>query len=65
MKRKLKKQIFPTSPYLLFVYLFDKVGTGGTLAPGADLSGKAAVILGRAFRRLLQMPRRASPLWIY
>ena len=36
----LKKLILPNLPYLLFVYLFDKVGQTARLAPGADLSGK-------------------------
>ena len=28
------------APYLLFVYLFDKIGQAVRLSPGADLSGK-------------------------
>ncbi len=36
----LKKLILPNIPYLLFVYLFDKVAQAARLAPGADLSGK-------------------------
>ena len=36
----LKKLILPNLPYLLFVFLFDKVGQAARLAPGADLSGK-------------------------
>ena len=36
----LKKLILPNLPYLLFVYLFDKVGQTARLAPGADFSGK-------------------------
>ena len=35
-----KKLLLPNLPYLLFVYLFDKVGQAARLAPGADLSGK-------------------------
>ena len=35
-----KKLILPNIPYLLFVYLFDKVAQAARLAPGADLSGK-------------------------
>ena len=35
-----KKLILPNIPYLLFVYLFDKVGQAVRLTPGADLSGK-------------------------
>lgn len=36
----LKKLIIPNIPYLLFVYLFDKVSQAARLAPGADFSGK-------------------------
>ena len=36
----LKKLILPNLPYLLFVFLFDKVGQAARLAPGADLSDK-------------------------
>ena len=36
----LKRLILPNLPYLLFVYLFDKVGQAARLAPGADFSGK-------------------------
>ena len=36
----LKRLILPNLPYLLFVFLFDKVGQAVRLAPGADLSGK-------------------------
>ncbi len=36
----LKKLILPNLPYLLFIFLFDKVGQAARLAPGADLSGK-------------------------
>ena len=40
----LKKLILPNLPYLLFVYLFDKVGQAARLAPGADISGKLLTI---------------------
>jgi type IV secretion system protein VirD4 len=36
----LKKLILPNLPYLLFAFLFDKVGQAARLAPGADLSDK-------------------------
>ena len=36
----LKKLILPNLPYLLFMYLFDKVGQAARLAPGADLPDK-------------------------
>ena len=35
-----KKLILPNIPYLLFVYLFDKIGQAVRLSPGTDLSGK-------------------------
>ena len=40
----LKKLILPNLPYILFVYLFDKVAQAVRLAPGADLSGKLLAI---------------------
>ena len=43
-----KKLLLPNIPYLLFVYLFDKVGQAVRLAPGADLSGKV-LSLGEGF----------------
>ena len=36
----LKKLILPNLPYLLFVYLFDKVSQAAQLAPGVDFSAK-------------------------
>ena len=35
-----KKLILPNVPYVLFVYLFDKVGQAARLSPGADISEK-------------------------
>lgn len=35
-----KKLIIPNLPYLLFVYLFDKVAQAARFAPGADFSAK-------------------------
>ena len=58
-----KKLLLPNIPYLLFVYLFDKVGQAVRLAPGADLSGKV-LSLGEGFSMLLQIHFRALPLWI-
>ena len=40
MKPELKKLLILNAPYLLFVYLFDKVGQAVRLAPGADISAK-------------------------
>jgi len=36
----LKKLLIPNIPYVLFVYLFDKIAQAFRLAPGADFSGK-------------------------
>ena len=40
MKDKLKKYLLPNMPYLLFVYLFDKLCQTVRLAPGLDASEK-------------------------
>ena len=40
MKPNIKKLLILNAPYLLFVYLFDKIGQAVRLSPGADLSGK-------------------------
>ncbi len=58
-----KKLLLPNIPYLLFVYLFDKVGQAVRLAPGADLSGKV-LSLQTAFPLPLQIRFRALPVWI-
>ena len=39
-----KKLILPNIPYVVFVYLFDKVGQAVRLAPGADISAKLLYI---------------------
>ena len=51
----LKKLLLPNIPYLLFVYLFDKVGQAVHLAPGADLSGKV-LSLGEGFSAAFANP---------
>lgn len=40
MDKKLKKKILLNAPYILFVWMFDKIGQGIRLAPGADASQK-------------------------
>ena len=40
MKPEIKKLLILNAPYLLFVYLFDKVGQAVRLAPGEDMSAK-------------------------
>ena len=55
MKPELKKLLILNAPYLLFVYLFDKVGQAVRLAPGADLSGKV-LSLGEGFSMAFATP---------
>ena len=45
MKPDFKKLLILNAPYLLFVWLFSKVGAAFRLAPGADLSGKLLNIM--------------------
>ena len=40
MKHEVKKLLILNLPYLLFVYLFDKIGAAVRLAPGTDASEK-------------------------
>ena len=49
MKDKLKKYLLPNLPYLLFVYLFDKLRQAVRLAPGLDASEKLLHI-GQGFQ---------------
>ena len=51
----LKKLILPNLPYVLFVYLFDKVAQAVRLAPGADISGKLLAI-GNGFTAAFASP---------
>ena len=51
----LKKLILPNLPYVLFVYLFDKLAQAVRLAPGADLSGKLLAI-GNGFTAAFASP---------
>ena len=62
MTDKLKKQLILNLPYLVFVYLFDKLCQGVRLAPGADASEKL-LISGRAFRRPSQVWHPVSICW--
>ena len=62
MKPNIKKLLILNAPYLLFVYLFDKVGQAVRLSPGADLSGK--LVSAAAFPLPFQMPCRVLTLWI-
>ena len=48
MKPEIKKLLILNAPYLLFVYLFDKVGAAVRLSPGMDASAKI-LHLGEGF----------------
>ena len=58
MKPEVKKLILLNLPYLLFVYLFGKVGQAFRLAHGIDLSAKLLHI-GRALPQPFPVPRPA------
>lgn len=45
MKPNIKKMLILNAPYLLFVWLFMKIGEAFRLSPGADLSGKLLHIM--------------------
>ena len=45
MKPEIKKLLILNAPYLIFVYLFDKIGQAVRLAPGVDLSSKLLSIV--------------------
>ena len=45
MKPNIKKLLILNAPYLLFVWLFMKIGEAFRLSPGADLSGKLLHIM--------------------
>ena len=49
MRLEVKKRIIANLPYLLFVYLFGKLGQTYRLAAGADLSEKVLAPCGRLF----------------
>ena len=57
-----KKLLLPNIPYLLFVYLFDKVGQAVRLTPGADLSGKV-LSLGAVSYTHLDVYKRQVRKW--
>lgn len=62
MKPEIKKLLIRNAPYLLFVYLFDKIGQAVRLSPGLDMSEKV-LHLGDGFTIAFQsaMPS-LSPL---
>ena len=62
MTDKVKKQLILNLPYLIFVYLFDKLCQGVRLAPGADASEKLLHI-GQGFSAAFRAFRRPSQAW--
>ena len=61
MKPEYQEAAYPKRPYLLFVYLFDKVGQAVRLSPGDDLSAKL-LSLGRFYCRLFKCPPSFAPM---
>ena len=61
MKPEMKKLIIANLPYLLFVYLFGKLGQAYRLAEGIDLS-KAPALCGRLRGGLCQCCPQLQPL---
>ena len=59
MKPEIKKLLILNLPYLLFVYLFDKVGAAIRLSPGADASGKL-LHLGEGFAAAFSFREESS-----
>ena len=53
MKPEIKKLLILNAPYLLFVYLFDKIGQAVRLSPGLDMSAKV-LHLGNGFTAAFQ-----------
>lgn len=51
MKPDMKKLILSNLPYLMFVYLFDKVGEAYPAGGGRGLCGQAHAPFGRLCRR--------------
>ena len=64
MKPEIKKLLILNLPYLLFVWLFDKVGAAVRLSPGADASAKL-LHLGNGFTAAFPVSRRASTRQTY
>ena len=61
MKPEVKKLILSNLPYLIFVYLFGKLGQAYRLAAGVDFVGKAAAFHGRLFGGLCKRRPQLPP----
>lgn len=63
MKPEVKKQIILNAPYLLFVYLFDKLGEVVRLTSGADgRQPKATAHRRGLYRRLFELVTQLWPV---
>ena len=62
MTVNLKKALIPNLPYLLFVYLFDKLCQAVRLAPGLDASEKF-LYLSQGFTEAFSLDCRACIRW--
>lgn len=62
MKPEMKKLIIANLPYLLFVYLFGKLGQAYRLAEGIDLSQKLLHFADGWGRPLKVPPPASTPL---
>ena len=60
MKPEIKKLLILNAPYLIFVYLFDKIGQTARLAPGADMSAKLLSI-GDGFAAAFKCAAELTP----
>ena len=65
MKPEMKKLIIANLPYLLFVYLFGKLGQTYRLAAGADCLRKSCCTLRTAFPLPLKTAAPASTCSIW
>ena len=61
MKPEIKKLLILNLPYLLFVWLFDKVSAAVRLSPRRGRKRKAATSWGRFYRRLFQYRAELPP----
>ena len=62
MKPEVKKLIIANLPYLLFVYLFGKLGQAYRLAEGIDLSQKLLHYADGCAAALPMLPPASTPL---
>ena len=63
MKPELKKLLILNAPYLLFVYLFDKIGQAVRLAPGAVLIRLIVYVKGKNAKKYRKGIEYGSARW--